>query len=158
MATLRHTRYQAAILHDDAILLVRCAFRDGPTVWMLPGGGREDTEDEDVCILREVREETHLDVRVERLLMDVAAQPADGTYTRWRTYLCTVIGGEARAGGGEGAAADLVGVTWLPLHDAARWDAEIRSDAYLHPQLLAIRAALGESAFELPDPSSPLFF
>ena len=146
------------MVHDGAILLVRCAFRNGPTVWILPGGGREEAEDEESCIVREVLEETHLDVRVERLLFDVPAQPADGTYTRWRTWLCTAIAGEARAGGGEGAAADLVGVTWLPLHDEGRWDAEIRSDPYLHPQLLAISAALADPALEHPDTSSPLFF
>ena len=95
MTTLRHIRYQAAILHDGAILLVRCAFTDGPTVWMLPGGGREDGESDETCVIREVREETQLDVRVERLLFDCAAEPADGTYVRWRTYLCAVIGGDA---------------------------------------------------------------
>ena len=58
MVTLRHTRYQAAVLHDEALLLVRCAFRDGPTVWMLPGGGREEDEDEATCVVREVHEET----------------------------------------------------------------------------------------------------
>ena len=158
VATLRHTRYQAAVVHDGAILLVRCAFRNGPTVWILPGGGREECEDEESGIVREVLEETHLHVRVERLLFDVAAEPADGTYTRWRTYLCTMIGGDARAGGGEGANADLVDVTWLPLDDEMSWPPEIRSDPYLHPQLEAIRAALGESERELPDPSSPLFF
>ena len=46
------------------------------------------------------------------------------------------------AGGGEGASAELVGVTWLPLHDEAAWDDEIRSDVYLYPQLRAIRAAI----------------
>ena len=141
MATLRHTRYQAAVVRDGALLLIRCAFRDGPTVWILPGGGRDEGEGEEACIVREVREETHLSVRVERLLRDCAAEPADGTYVRWRTYLCTVLDGDARPGGGEGASAELVGVTWLPLHDAAAWDDEIRSDAYLYPQLLAIRAA-----------------
>ena len=47
MTTLRHTRYQAAVIQDGAILLVRCAFRNGPTIWLLPGGGREDGEDEE---------------------------------------------------------------------------------------------------------------
>ena len=46
MSVSRHTRYQAAIVRDGALLLLRCAFRSGPTVWILPGGGREAGEDE----------------------------------------------------------------------------------------------------------------
>src|SRR5207247_99147 len=94
VGTLRHTRYQAAVVRDGSILLLRCAFRDGPTVWILPGGGRDEGEDELACVTREVREETGLTVRVERLLFDVPARPTDGTYVRWRTYECAVLDGE----------------------------------------------------------------
>lgn len=152
MGTTRHTRYQAAVMRDGAILLLRCAFRNGQTVWILPGGGREDAEDEETCVRREVQEETGLSVQVEHLLFDVPAQPPDGTYVRWRTYLCTVISGHAAAGGGEGSNAELVGVTWLPLGDDRSWPDEIRSDAFLHPQLQAIRASIGDlgSSFRSP--------
>lgn len=142
MATLRHTRYQAAIVRDGALLLLRCAFRDGPTAWILPGGGREEGESEEACVVRETREETALTVVVERLLSDVPALPPDGTYTRWRTYLCRVTGGQAAPGGGEGPSAELVGLTWLPLAEESAWPADVRGDAFLHPQLRAIRAAL----------------
>src|SRR5207237_4998218 len=112
MGASRHTRYQAAVLREGALLLLRCVFRDGPTVWILPGGGREEGESEEDCVVREVREETALTVRVQRLLSDVPAEPPDGTYARWRTYLCTVLRGEAAPGGGEGASAELIDVTW----------------------------------------------
>ena len=141
MTTSRHTRYQAAVIQDGAILLVRCAFRNGPTAWILPGGGREDDENEEGCIVREVEEETGLAVRVERLLLDVPAQPPDGTYTRWRTYLCRVVSGEAAPGGGEGANAELIDVTWLPLRDDDLWPPDIRDDGFLYPQLRAISSA-----------------
>lgn len=108
MGASRHTRYQAAVVRDGALLLLRCAFRDGPTAWILPGGGREDGESEEACVIREVQEETALTVRVERLLSDVPAEPPDSTYTRWRTYLCTVVAGEAAPGGGEGTGAELI--------------------------------------------------
>ena len=109
---------------------------------MLPGGGREDGEDELACVIREVAEETHLRVRVECLLCDVPAVPPDGTYTRWRTYQCSVISGEAAAGGGEGASATLVAVRWLPLADDSAWPVEIRADQFLYPQLTALVALL----------------
>ena len=47
MTTLRHTRFQAAIVQDDAVLLLQCALRNGPIVWMLPGGGRDEGEEEE---------------------------------------------------------------------------------------------------------------
>jgi len=128
------------VIRDGAILLVRCAFRNGQTVWMLPGGGRDEGESDDACVAREVEEETGLSVQVERLLLDVPAEPPDGTYTRWRTYDCRVTGGDAVAGGGEGDNAELVDVMWLSLRAEGTWPADIKTDMCLYPQLLAIRA------------------
>lgn len=138
---MRHTRYQAVVLRHDAVVLVRCAFKNGPTVWMLPGGGREEGEDELTCVAREVREETGLEVRVDRLLFDRPATPG-GLYVRWRTYLCTVLRGEATVGGGEGDTAELIDVAWLPMRDETTWPADVRADAVLYPQLQDIRAEL----------------
>jgi 8-oxo-dGTP pyrophosphatase MutT (NUDIX family) len=142
MATLRHTRYQAAIVQHGAILLVRCQFADGTAFWMLPGGGRDEREDDVTCVAREIAEETLLHVRVERLVCDLPAQPPDGTYTRWRTYLCSVMSGEAAPGGGEGDSASLVAVTWLPIAEEQHWPDEIRADPFLYPQLVAIAIAV----------------
>jgi len=142
VGTSRHTRYQAAVLRDADILLVCCAYRDGRTVWMLPGGGREDDEDEETCVVREVHEETGLAVRVERLMIDCPAEPPDGFYVRWRTYLCSVVGGQAAPGGGEGASADLVDLMWLSIRDDSAWPAGIQGNPILLPQLRAIRVHL----------------
>lgn len=144
MSTARHTRFQAAVVQRGAILLVRCVFRNGPTVWILPGGGREENEDEATCVRREVQEETGLEVRVESLLLDVPAEPPDGTYVRWRTYLCAVTGGTATPGGGEGANAELVDLAWVPLNNEDSWPADVRADAFLYPQLQAIQSRLTE--------------
>jgi len=108
---------------------------------MLPGGGREEDEDETTCVAREVLEECGVRIQVERLLSDVAADPPDGTYTRWRTYQCTVISGKPRTGGGEGPNAELIATQWLPLNQSL-WPDDIASDVYLAPQLLAISASL----------------
>lgn len=142
----RHTRYQAVVLRDDnALLLVRCIFADGRDCWMFPGGGREE-ETEEACIIREVREETGLDVRVERLLLDQPADPPDGMYVRWRTYLCRVTGGAAAPGGGEGDGNSLVDVMWLPLFDESAWPDVISRDQFLYPQLQSFRAELTRSS------------
>ena len=134
------------MVQSGAVLLLRCAFRDGTAVWMLPGGGREDTEDEETCVAREVVEETGLRVRVVRLLFDHPAKHANATYVRWRTYLCAVVSGTAVPGGGEGDNAELVGVTWLPMQNEESWPQDIREDPILFPQLQAIRASLSSSS------------
>jgi 8-oxo-dGTP pyrophosphatase MutT (NUDIX family) len=109
---------------------------------MLLGGGREEGEDELSCVAREVQEEPGLTVCVLTLMSDVPAEPPDGTYIRWRTYRCAVLGGEASPGGGEGANAELVDSTWLPMRDDRDWPYEIRTDTILYPQLQAIRGAV----------------
>ena len=106
---------------------------------MLPGGGREEDEDDAACVAREVLEETGLIVRVCELLADTPAEPADGTYVRWRTYRCEVLGGNAVPGGGEGPNAELVDIRWLQLQDDRSWPDEIRGDPFLSPQLRAIQ-------------------
>ena len=148
----REVRYQAAVIVDDRLLLLRCQPHDGPAFWLLPGGGREDGESEQSCVEREVREETTLSVVVGSVLDDAPADPPDGTYTRWRTYACQVIGGEAAPGGAE-TAADLVAVRWLSLTDQASWEEELRADVFLYPQLVRIRAALGHAPVQCNVPA-----
>jgi 8-oxo-dGTP pyrophosphatase MutT (NUDIX family) len=139
--TARDVRYQAAVMDGQRLLLLRCAPREEEPFWMLPGGGREAGESAEECVAREIREEACIEVDVGALLYEVPADPPDGTYTRWRTYLCRVTGGEAAPGGGEGWA-EITAVRWLPLDDPAAWEPELRADPFLHPQLLRIRDAL----------------
>lgn len=138
----RDIRYQAAVVDGQRLLLLRLAPWDEAPFWALPGGGREAGESAEACVAREVREETCIEVAVGPLLYDVPADPPDGTYTRWRTYLCRVTRGEAAPGGGEGWA-EITAVRWLPLDDRDEWEAELRSDPFLCPQLERICAALG---------------
>jgi 8-oxo-dGTP diphosphatase len=140
LVAIRDIRYQAAVIEGGRLLLLRCAPHDGGAFWVLPGGGREAGESEAECVAREIREEAGVEVSVGPLLYDIPADPADGTYSRWRTYLCRITGGEAAPGGGEGWAA-LTAIRWLPLDDPAGWEPELRADPYLHPQLVRVRDA-----------------
>ncbi|HEX8432461.1 MAG TPA: NUDIX hydrolase [Longimicrobium sp.] len=142
--TTRHTRYQAAVVRDGRLLLLYCIPRGEAGFWVIPGGGREGDESEAECVAREVGEEAGIAVAVGPLLYDVAADPPDGTYLRWRTYLCRVTSGEAAPGGGEGWA-ELTAVRWLSLAEPESWEPELRSDPFLYPQLLRIRAALRDT-------------
>lgn len=56
----RKTRYQAAIMSGEEILLIKHQeHKSGRAYWLLPGGGIEDGETEVKCVEREVREETN---------------------------------------------------------------------------------------------------
>jgi 8-oxo-dGTP pyrophosphatase MutT (NUDIX family) len=124
----RTTRYQAAIMRDDAILLIQLReHATGRTFWVIPGGGIEAGETEAECVRREVREETHLKVKVEALLLDEPAWPGDGSYERYKTYLCRPMTGDAAPGfEPEPEAAALVAIVdvgWYDLFDEATWGA-----------------------------------
>lgn len=142
----RSTRYQGAIIRDHHILLIlHRSHADGRSYWLLPGGGREDGESEEQCVIREMNEETGLDVKVERLLMDEPALP--GMYKNFKTYLCTVLSGEPQPGyepEPEAAASyAIAGVRWLDLRDEAGWEEMITSDPYTYPDLKKIQQIMG---------------
>ncbi len=105
----RYTVAQAVVLQDGRVLLVK---RTDPRVWELPGGGIERGETPAEAVIREVSEETGLQVRVEREL---------GTYQRLGfrphdsiVFVCTPIGGTAIPG------EETVAVQFFPV-DRLPW-------------------------------------
>lgn len=60
-------RVGVILIKDDKILLVKSTY-DSETFWVTPGGGLEFEESMENCAIREVKEETGLDIRVEKLL------------------------------------------------------------------------------------------
>ncbi len=70
-------RVAAIILRDDMILLVRHAKGDR-SYWMLPGGGVEYGESLEAALVRELREETGLEVRPRALVLACDSIAPDG--------------------------------------------------------------------------------
>lgn len=140
--TIRDTRLQAAIVRDGRLLLVQCKLAGEPPFWTLPGGGREAGESDAEAVARETREELGVAVEVGAVIDDAPADPPDGTYARWRTFVCRLTDGEPTACGADGTV-ELTAVRWLALTDSDEWDAELRGDPFLYPQIERIRAALG---------------
>jgi hypothetical protein len=97
--------------------------------------------------MREVWEETHLVVKVERLLVEEIAPIEDGTYAGYKTYLCSPLEGEASPGlEPEPEAAILGSITalqWFDLRDEKTWAEDLRDDPITYPQLVKIRSVLG---------------
>lgn len=81
----------AAIIFDDRgwILLCEHTYRKF-FPWGLPGGGLEHGERPEDGVRREVREETGLEVQVEKLLY---AESAPNNHHISLIYLCKIVGG-----------------------------------------------------------------
>jgi 8-oxo-dGTP diphosphatase len=145
----RSIRCQGAILRGDDLLLIRHQrHADGSSYWLLPGGGLEEGETPEACLVREMKEETSLDVRIERLLMeDDATQFPDSYYEKRLTFLCTPLSDEARPGyePEEEASANyaIVEVRWVDLRDAADCLGLVQNDRWAYPTLQRIRGLLG---------------
>jgi 8-oxo-dGTP pyrophosphatase MutT (NUDIX family) len=141
----RHTRYQAAIIKDDHILLVKNQnMRTGEAYWLIPGGGIEPGETDIECICREAREETGLEVAVDRLLFEVASLPG-GMYKYLRTYLCKRVSGEVEAGYEPEAefTVNIIDIRWFDLRAPETWEDQIIQSPFLYPLLVKLRQVLG---------------
>jgi ADP-ribose pyrophosphatase YjhB (NUDIX family) len=111
----------AVILDGDNVLLIRRASEPLKGQWSLPGGRLELGETVQQAILRETREETGLDVEPLQLLGVYDLIDRDETNAIRYHYLlvdwiCTVSGGELRAGD------DATEVTWAHRTTLAQYN------------------------------------
>jgi ADP-ribose pyrophosphatase YjhB (NUDIX family) len=87
-------------VHDDRgrLLLVRRANPPAQGLWSIPGGRVEPGEDDEAAVVREVAEETGLDVVPERLVGSVERDGPAGDVYVIEDFLCRVAGGRLAAG------------------------------------------------------------
>ncbi|MCB9916539.1 MAG: NUDIX hydrolase [Planctomycetes bacterium] len=101
----------AAVVLDDAqrVLLVRRGIEPFLGAWALPAGYQEIDEHPHETVVREVREETGLDIAVDELF-DLLHVPDDPRKpANLAIYLCRVVSGELRAGD------DALEAAWFAL-------------------------------------------
>ncbi|MFX1278987.1 MAG: NUDIX domain-containing protein [Promethearchaeota archaeon] len=140
------TRYQGAIILKGQILLIKHSlYKDGVEYWVLPGGGREEGETEEECVQREMKEETNLDVVVERLLLEIVGQP-NTTYRSYKTYLCKPLTINAQPGyEPEPEASEVYEISevgWFDLHNEENWPTDQVFKRFFYPQLKKIQKLL----------------
>ena len=104
----------AVILDGDRVLLVRRANPPLKGQWSLPGGAVEVGEPLDAALVREVREETGLDVEVGPVVevLDSIRRDAGGRVEYHYVildYACRVTGGRIANG------SDAADVRWIPI-------------------------------------------
>ena len=116
---------QAVVLRGEEAPEVLLLLRTSPRAWELPGGAVEPGEAPDVAVLREVQEETGLDVRIERLL---------GHYRRTGfrphrspVFVCRYVSGAPRRNW------ESIRVSWFPVTSLPRglfpWYVPVIQDA-----------------------------
>jgi 8-oxo-dGTP diphosphatase len=108
-------RCVGALIHDadGRLLLVLRAHDPERGKWSVPGGRVEPGETDETAVRRETAEETGLRVTVDELC-GVVRRPAPTGVFVIHDYLCTPVGGTARA------ASDAADVRWV---DAAEFAA-----------------------------------
>ena len=130
------TRYQSAIIQNGCILLVKQRGKKGYEWWNVPGGGREADETEEQCILREAKEETNLDVKIECLLID-GPSPRHSPYRYFKTYLCVPVGEIAKPNNTES-----FDIKWFELNNKDMCSLEVLNNETTYVMLQRIRDAM----------------
>ena len=88
---------RAVILDDGKILLIH-RIKDGREYFVLPGGHVEEGESEEETLIREIKEETSLDICIDKRLWTLK-NPSDGSDNHF--FLVTSFSGVLALGGPE---------------------------------------------------------
>jgi ADP-ribose pyrophosphatase YjhB (NUDIX family) len=87
-----HVRVTGVVIEDDRILLLNQDTDTGRS-WSLPGGKVEEGETLATALVREMREETGLEVEPGRLLYVCDHLPGNGTHVVHLTFEARRVGG-----------------------------------------------------------------
>lgn len=109
-------RVACIAVREDMILLVR-HLKDGQSYWMLPGGGVDYGETLVEALVREVREETGVEVRPVRLaLFNDTIAPEGGRHVVNLCFTADIVGGTLS----KGVDARVVEAAWAPVDELDR--------------------------------------
>lgn len=114
--TIPTTRVSVIVVQDDKILLVKHR-KGNRQYWVLPGGRLEYGETFFECAVREIKEETGLEVEVERFVFLSEAIAPDRMHHIVNIYIkAKVVGGIMKLGNEP----VLAGVDFIPVADLER--------------------------------------
>ena len=88
---MQRIRAVGIIIKDNQILLIH-RFKDGKEYYTFPGGGVEDSEQVEEAVIREIKKETTLEIKITKLLYSHVYDNDTAQYF----YLCEYVSGEAK--------------------------------------------------------------
>ncbi len=88
----------AVLIEGDKILLIRRGREPFKGMWGVPGGRIEDDETAEQCLVREMKEETNLDVVPVKMTGLYSDPGRDPRLIIAAAYLVRRVGGEVRGG------------------------------------------------------------
>ena len=105
----------AIIIHERKILICqRSSSMNLPLKWEFPGGKVEPNEDDATTIVREIKEELHLDIEVVKRL-----EPVEHDYPTFRIRLVPFV---AHAVGGKLLLEEHADAKWVTMDDLDQYD------------------------------------
>lgn len=107
---MRPLATDAIIIQNGKILLVKRNTEPFKGMWALPGGRLEDNETLEQCCIREVKEESGLEVEIVRLVGVYSDPSRDPRKVVSATFLCKVKAGNLAPQNSE-----ISDVRWFPL-------------------------------------------
>jgi mutator protein MutT len=130
----------AVIVQDGKVLLVKRRYAPLKGEWSLPGGGVEVGETLEECVVREMREETGLDIEVGPVIevFDRITHDTDGRVQYHYVlvdYLCWPIGGELNA------SSDVEEAVWVQPDETSRFNITAKATAVIERALMMARQA-----------------
>jgi 8-oxo-dGTP diphosphatase len=105
-----------AVVTDEQgrLLMIQRGHDPGAGLWSIPGGRIEPGETDAQALVRELLEETNLQVKMGRFIGSVQRQGLGGAVIDIRDYAATVTGGTLRAGD------DAADARWVTAAELAR--------------------------------------
>lgn len=100
--TTKYDRVRASglCIHDNKILLIHRInlekWKGDQEYYVIPGGGVEDGESVEDATIREMKEETDVDVTLGELFYELEDFDPQGKKIKYYAYLCNYTGGEPK--------------------------------------------------------------
>ncbi len=96
---IKRARAQALLIQDGKVLLAKHHdLTIDEIYWCMPGGGIEAGEHPEQAAIRELKEETNLDIRIIAELGVLELPGVTQGYVRGYTFLAEVVGGDMEKG------------------------------------------------------------
>lgn len=99
--TYNKTTTRAVLIYNENFVVLIKRVKDGRLYYILPGGGLEENETLEECVLREIKEETNLEAEIIKHIGKVLHNHEETINQEHHIFLCKNTSQEIKLGGPE---------------------------------------------------------